>query len=358
MAADHDGTSRNLSISQGETRKPIKQTRALEQREMAEMEVAHTHTQWNTVTEQWGKVVRRMSVEVPRTNPVAWFEERRQERGWKYSTTLTYVEAYLANHPKPTRHRQQLADTATLWRYVKALRAHARVETSRAARGITTREVAQLNPTQSRKDLLLFGAFALGQRPSDFAQIATKDIGTIELDGDSFLIVTMRRTKTAKATGPYSLHIPRGSLLAQALEQRKRRCMEKNRYFVFIKGPTKQGLGGILYPTLRNRNAMMHACATRLKQISRDLEIRSIRRGGLQRLAQIGFSIDEIRSYFSKHTTSASLNTYLAFGAHSIQQARAHSQAVEPQVRNLRWRTSRQFFPTEQQTRMQRRQTE
>lgn len=275
---------------------------------------------------------------VPRDNPVKWFESTRATSGWKYSTTLTYVEAYLAQLAR----REQEWPTQ-LGAYLRALRAHARVEKARVARGITAEEVGQLAPHRSRTDLLLYTAFTLGQRPSDVALIATEDLKTVALAGDRFVVVTMRRSKTIKATGPFSLHILHGTQLANTLLRHQQRCLTKNRFFLFINGPTVRGLGGLAYPTAKSRNRTTQACAARLKQIDSELEIRSVRRGGLQRLAQIGFSIEEIREHFSKHTTCNMLNTYLEFGTHSIQQARAHRHAIQPREADSKWRTSRPY---------------
>ena len=65
--------------------------------------------------------------------------------------------------------------------------------------------------------------------------------------------------------------------------------------------------------TQREREALTHQAATILEDIDPSLEVRSVRRGGLQRMASSGMLYPDILR-FSKHTSEASLNRYLNNG--------------------------------------------
>ena len=67
------------------------------------------------------------------------------------------------------------------------------------------------------------------------------------------------------------------------------------------------------------RETASHFCATLLHTVDPNLEVRSVRRGGLQRMAALGWELPHIR-LFSQHADDMMLQRYLAWGLVSQHQ--------------------------------------
>lgn len=250
------------------------------------------------------------------------FESHRDKKQWKYGTTLTYVEAFLAaNKGNSTLSGETVRRVE---KYQKALKAHVKAERREAAPPLTTSMVCKLR-IRHPLHLCILLAFTFGQRISDMLQLATADIDKVHLQGQGFLVITVRRSKTIKATGPYTLHVRQDSELGPPLKRLYRRCRRQHLPFLFTQSVPLLGLGGLLQIPSRERTRLRKATNAVLKEIDPRLESRSIRRGGLQRIASLGVNLEDLRTHFSKHTSTASLGAYLDFCKWSNTQASLHS---------------------------------
>lgn len=247
-------------------------------------------------------------------------EGERISKKWKYGTTLTYVEAILsAGTTTPEAHKRLL-------RYRKALKGHARAESRTAAPAFTATMAQRLHPAESELELAILLSFTYGQRISDMVQLASEDVGPMALGGKRYLVVTIRRAKTIKATGPYTLHVAKDTPMYRPLRRLHHNCQRRGQFFLFSNARPMIGLAGLHQLPPKEREALRNRINKILKKIDPHLESRSIRRGGLQRIAGAGVSLEEIRTHFSKHTTTTALGTYLDHCAWSNKQASIHYQ--------------------------------
>lgn len=68
--------------------------------------------------------------------------------------------------------------------------------------------------------------------------------------------------------------------------------------------------------------------------IDDDLELRSFRRGGLQRMASLGFNTETLLQ-FSRHTDAQMLMRYLNWGQHSAHRQQTMIQVLDATTHNL-----------------------
>lgn len=261
-------------------------------------------------------------------------ELARLRLGWLWSTTTTYAEAALSTTRDP-QGRWKLS------RFLKRAKAHATVERHHCAKPVSESEMHEiriefLNPVlfEHRTRLLIEVAYTFAQRPSDVAQWDgeyTK--ARMRTRGSrhrtKFLVLVFRRGKTIGATGPWTIHLDFASDLAQKLRSLSRWARKQQHMFPFMPFPTKVrlGKGNLFYPTDAMRTKSRKATQAVLQQVNPALEIKSIRRGGAQRLAALGFTHEEIREHFTHHTSLRTLREYLGYGMYSTSQALLHQRA-------------------------------
>ncbi|MBY0370912.1 hypothetical protein K2X33_09515, partial [bacterium] len=149
-------------------------------------------------------------------------------------------------------------------------------------------------------------AFTFGQRLPDILQLQSEDLQI--MPQTKSLCVTIRRGKVIRWVQPYCLHLPIETALAETLLE--------------IRAERKLG------QTLFNETTLPIARGI-LKAHNENLEIRSVRRGGLQALALLGIDIPELRRNFSKHSTDQMLLRYLCHGAFLLAQANLHHHTAE-----------------------------
>jgi integrase len=142
-------------------------------------------------------------------------------------------------------------------------------------------------------------AFVNGQRISDMVQIAVSDI-TIE---KNTLMITVRRGKTMMTSQPYTLWMRREAPAAEAMINTWIRAKKSNRLFLLSEMNADEERAKLL-STIRDM----------ITSTNDQLELRSIRRGGLQRMASLGFSLDRIIT-FSRHSDTPMLMRYLGWGS-------------------------------------------
>jgi hypothetical protein len=157
---------------------------------------------------------------------------------------------------------------------------------------------------------VIYMAFLLGQRLSDMLQLAPTDMAIEAFDNDEFLTITVRRSKVSHTRPPFTLHLPRTVYPAQQLIEAAERAQTKGQLFLLSSGNTQ-----------KERDALSEACAAMLKDAHEDLQLRSVRRGGLQRLAAAGATLEELLM-FSHHANTDMLLRYLGWGRKSAHHAR------------------------------------
>lgn len=161
-------------------------------------------------------------------------------------------------------------------------------------------------------------AFINGQRISDMIQLASTDM---EEQGN-FLKVTIRRGKTMMVSKPYTLWIRKGTYPTEELIELKKASCE--RLFLFSATNSEA-----------ERNSTLNVIRMMLMKTNPDLELRSIRRGGLQRMAQLGFSMQKIIA-FSRHADEPMLMRYLGWGQCSTHLRSGMIEVVDAQITGFR----------------------
>jgi hypothetical protein len=265
------------------------------------------------LTTKWRQTVHRFSILSPLDVATLGhvLESARKTFKWKYSTTATYCSAVLTARKflHPQKSMKPFSSLATF------LESQARCEKKEKAPPMRRRHARKLAEDmqlhRSPLEVAILLAWIYGQRISDVCRLHSDDCRKIRLGGHRFLVLTVRRGKTTKNTGPYTIHIPtRGSPLAKWILD-----LASGKFlFTGQKEDTKQ-----------TRARMARKVRVAMKMISPRLEARSIRRGGLQQLANMGLSLPEIQLYFSQHKTIRVLREYLDYGTHDVTQANSHS---------------------------------
>ena len=174
--------------------------------------------------------------------------------------------------------------------------------------------------------LLVCLSYILGQRPSDMTQLHRRDItrqlrhrlaGTAQTrytNTPETICLTVRRGKVVPKIGPYSLHLSTENAVAKLLWSTRK----TTRSFIFSSNNSRT-----------ERRKIATSIRTLMQTLSRKLQSRSIRRGGLTRMAEAGMPLETIRANFSKHATEPMLMGYLAAGAVSAHQAQQQTDALE-----------------------------
>ena len=147
-------------------------------------------------------------------------------------------------------------------------------------------------------------AFSNGQRISDMIQIAVADLDVTE----NFLMITIRRGKTMTVSKPYTLWMRRNRYPTETLIEVAASATKCGRLFLFSEFNSEE-----------ERSKVLHTIRDMITSVNDLLELRSFRRGGLQLMAQNGFSLDTILN-FSRHSDKAMLMRYLNWGQHSTHR--------------------------------------
>jgi integrase len=169
----------------------------------------------------------------------------------------------------------------------------------------------------SRLRTMIGLSYVAGQRMSDVAQLQTGDF----VLKPGRILITFFRGKVIPRIGPYTISIPmegghNGS------------CLVARRIIVLLR-ETPAGFILTKNNTESERATVATAVAAELKMIASDLEVKSIRKGGLIRLAQGGAPIESIL-LFSKHATVSMLYRYLEWGRAATEH---HDRQDEAQRR-------------------------
>lgn len=160
--------------------------------------------------------------------------------------------------------------------------------------------------------VLIVLAFVGGQRISDMLRLAAADVFP-EPSGKG-LLITVRRGKTVALVGrPYTIPIPattsfgEWNLCSRLLEWRTSRTKDGH-MFLWTENDEE-----------KSRNESSAFTSRLLAMVSPDLEIRSVRRGGLIRMATMAIPLKTIL-LFSQHQSESMLHRYLDWGRMAIHQ--------------------------------------
>ena len=152
---------------------------------------------------------------------------------------------------------------------------------------------------------LIVVAWMLGQRFGDIIQLATSDV----IFTEHLVTITVRRGKVMATQPPFTLFLEPDSYPATSLRQLV---------------SAAQSIAQLYICTASNavdeRAAVALMASTMLVTIDDSLELRSIRRGGLQHMAQEGIPLSAILN-FSRHTSENMLLRYLNWGAISTHRS-------------------------------------
>jgi hypothetical protein len=181
---------------------------------------------------------------------------------------------------------------------------------------------------QSRLRLVLALSWLFGHRPSDMVQLHRNDITEIKLGRQRMLHCIFRRGKTVGSQGPHSIHIPWKTKDLPLRKMIMQLMRETQGPFIFVPSVAdNRRARGLLQIPPRLRTTLTKQMGCILHLVDPSLKIWSVRRGGLQRLATLGLTPDEIREHFSHHARSTTLSSYLEHHKYDTVQAEFHSMA-------------------------------
>lgn len=170
--------------------------------------------------------------------------------------------------------------------------------------------LSAMDPMSRRLVTLIAIGWLLGQRLSDVLQLHPADITR----RGPITIITVRRGKVVPSTGVYCLALPPS------------RWADRLWHLATITGPQRTFLASTSNSPIERALAVHHATAL-LKSANELLESRSVRRGGLLRLASAGLNTLQLRA-FSRHTNDRMLMRYLSWGADVVAHVNEMASAV------------------------------
>jgi hypothetical protein len=167
---------------------------------------------------------------------------------------------------------------------------------------------------------IVMATFLLGQRISDMVQLAAFDL---QLRGD-LLMITIRRGKTVPSTiQPYTLWLPRLVYPAESMIECAVRAKKENRLYLFSHENSDS-----------EREKVLHHIRDMLLSVNDSLELRSIRRGALHRMANLGTPLEQILE-FSKHADVKMLMRYLNWGEQAVDRQLRMMKVLDRSTKDL-----------------------
>jgi hypothetical protein len=153
--------------------------------------------------------------------------------------------------------------------------------------------------------------FIIGQRVSDFLLLQPHCVAIVNAaSGQQFVAITFFEGKVVAKIGPFTIHMPVENILATSLLAAVETAKAKRWHHLFVPPDS----------TREEQRAILSATMER--------DVRCIRRGGLQRMALLGHSMEDIL-LFSKHSSAEMLMRYLEHGRCLISQAIRTAQVIE-----------------------------
>lgn len=173
---------------------------------------------------------------------------------------------------------------------------------------------------QDEAIILLTVTWLLGQRVSDMVLLQLPWIRTLQTPQGNFLMLTLVEGKVIGKIRPYTLSLDMTSPVAASLYRLAQSQMLNSN-------------GTKTTQRLFSEQALSR-CRTILHTIDPALQLRSIRRGGLQHMALMGVPLPEILT-FSKHTTISMLTLYLDKGACLLSNAISQTGVTNVMMRTI-----------------------
>lgn len=164
-------------------------------------------------------------------------------------------------------------------------------------------------------------AFLNGQRISDAIQIAAADIDWE--NHSEFVKITVRFFKTMSTSQPYTLWIRRDKYPAEDVIQTALAAKSRNRLFLLSDLNSDE-----------ERSKILSTIREMIISVNDELELRSIRRGGLQRMANLGFPLKTIRE-FSQHVDDDMLMRYLGWGTFNVHRKSEMTEVIDAMQKHL-----------------------
>ena len=250
------------------------------------------------------------------SNPIDKFAEIAATRGWRSSTQASYWATYLS--ARGEKYTQEEA------RYLKHLQrtSNLMVDTIQPAPMTSAhiRELAHSDAPMSVKATII-SCWTLGQRLSDFLNILRKDV--MFFPEKAYIAFTIRHGKVTAKTGPFSVFLPATFPPAQHL------------HLIASKSSSSELFSDEMKLQVTRAIHRMH------------LDLRSVRRGGLQHLAMSGVPTKQLLD-LSRHTSEGMLRRYLNFGtvmaANALEQTSMVNQVTQDLELNSCLGTSRQHI--------------
>jgi hypothetical protein len=166
---------------------------------------------------------------------------------------------------------------------------------------------------------IAMAAFILGQRISDIIQVATADLQVTQ----DLLMITIRRGKTMMTSHPYTLWLRRNQYPTETLISVMKSATAQGRLFLFTEFNLEE-----------ERQKVLHRIRDMITSINDHLELRSFRRGGLQRMARLGSTLETVL-HFSRHSDVQMLLRYLNWGQHATHRQQEMLNAVDSTTHDM-----------------------
>lgn len=158
--------------------------------------------------------------------------------------------------------------------------------------------------------LAIVSGFCLGQRISDISKWHADKVTT----GSCGVCITMVEGKVIPQVGPYTIFVGSNNVGLSIRRLAENTKMLKQTY---------------MFPT-----NLSHLVCMRLKAFDESLESRSVRRGGLQHMAENGVPLQDIL-LLSRHRSVEMLYNYLRAGACAVAEARLQLAATSHAFRDI-----------------------
>lgn len=231
------------------------------------------------------------------------FEEWQEKHGWSAATTHSRVRAFLGALAELNLPITPV-DKAIQEQWRDREEEDEQMDPVTAMTEEHLRRWAELENVPQEVKTWIKVCFYYGQRPSDLQTITTKDVSIAESrqndEKKSMLVILVSKGKTMhRSTKPYCLHLALATNLAKLVMQRVLECK----------------WGEPLWKASETFDLL-----SSLRRVDSLLETRSVRRGGLQRLAAIGLPTESLRA-LSRHTTVEGLMRYLCWGKFHMASA-------------------------------------
>ena len=175
---------------------------------------------------------------------------------------------------------------------------------------------ARFSKTLAGPVAMIAACWTLGQRISDFMQIATANV-SVTVHGRLSILINKGKLVSKGSIPPYHLFLDWDHTAAQELLAVHENAQREER--LFLASPSNSP---------EEREALARIVRDLLHRIDAKLELRSIRRGGLQHMAsQEDTTLQEVLDH-SRHTDVDMLNRYLDWGRHARQTEEAMARTT------------------------------